>query len=98
MVDFVLLQSPLAHDPDAVVVRRKCVLTESCSEFLNIIITYYQSRLLPKQRTQSSFGTLPALRAVPVRASPSRKTLVSISIFLNMKAHSALDFFWHQGT
>ena len=27
-----LLQSPLAHDPDAVVVRRKCVLTQSCSE------------------------------------------------------------------
>ena len=33
IVNFVLLQSPLAHGPGAVVVRRKCVLMQGCSQY-----------------------------------------------------------------
>ena len=89
-INFVLLQSPLPapYDPETVIVSREHRFVRGLSSI--VISSLHQRSSVLVRPFRRSFGTLAVTRTVHV--SPSSKTLTSICVSLNTRAHIRLNF------
>jgi hypothetical protein len=89
-INFVLLQSPLPapHDPEPVIVSRERRFIRALSSI--VILFTRQRSLMLVHLFQRFFGTLAATRVVHI--STSSKTLTSICLSLQTRAHIRLNF------